>query len=298
MLAGLLSAGTVLAAPGHFSECAGGRIEEAASGRVVDFAHVAGRAAAADHVLFGERHGIPEQAAASACLLSAMAGDERPVTVVMEMLASDDDGAIERYRADHPESAAGLGVALKWWDRGWPAYENWLPLIDRAFGLRAPLRGGDLSAEAARADGLTPREGKAAGKRLGPALAAVRESWGKAMAAAHCGLLSPAQTAVEADRQIRRDLSIADKAEAAHAAGHRVLLQVGRGHSRRDRSLYQALSREKAVVLAIGAYAEGEAVGAGERALYDYVWIAGKANLTDPCKFTGATNTAGEPASR
>lgn len=291
------AAGPARAAPGEFSECSGA-IEEAASGRAVTFMQLAGRVAEADHVLFGERHGVKAQATASSCILSAMARDDRPVSIVMEMLSRDDDGTIERYRRNHPETPAGLGVELRWWTRGWPAFDNWLPLVERAFSLRAPLLGGDLPEGDARPRKLTPQEGEAAARRLGSDVPAIHDSWKRAMVAAHCGLIPPAQAEIDAGHQIRRDLSMADSAGKARASNHRVLLQVGRGHSRKDRSLYRALSHGKASVLSVGAFVEGETVGQEERKLYDYLWIVGKADLADPCTFTGSMNRKEEPASR
>ncbi|WP_285278025.1 ChaN family lipoprotein [Agrobacterium sp. SUL3] len=263
----------------------------------ISFADLAGRISKVDYVLFGERHGVREQAVASSCVLSAMAKDDRPVTVVMEMLSRDDDAAIALYRKNHPETPAGLGAELKWWTRGWPAFDNWLPLVERAFSLRIPLRGGDLAEKDGRTSELTPGEKKAIRKRLGAAETAVRESWTKAMMAAHCGLISDRQAALNANHQIRRDISMADAAEQAGMLKHGVLLQVGRGHSRKDRSLYQALARADASVLTVGAFAEGENITDEERRLYDYLWIVGKAELADPCKLTGLTSKTGEPIS-
>ncbi|MBB4321513.1 putative iron-regulated protein [Agrobacterium tumefaciens] len=264
----------------------------------ISFADLAGRISKVDYVLFGERHGVREQAVASSCVLSAMAKDDRPVTVVMEMLSRDDDAAIALYRKNHPETPAGLGVELKWWTRGWPAFDNWLPLVERTFSLRIPLHGGDLAEKDGRTGELTPGEKKAIRKRLGAAETAVRESWTKAMMAAHCGLIPDRQAAMNADHQIRRDLSMADAAEQAGMLKHGVLLQVGRGHGRKDRSLYQALARADASVLTVGAFAEGENITDEERRLYDYLWIVGKAELADPCRLTGLTSKTGESISR
>ncbi|MBB4487541.1 ChaN family lipoprotein [Agrobacterium radiobacter] len=298
MAAGWLSiAGQGLAAPGEFKDCPG-RIEEVSSSSPISFADLAGRISKVDYVLFGERHGVREQAVASSCVLSAMAKDDRPVTVVMEMLSRDDDAAIALYRKNHPETPAGLGVELKWWTRGWPAFDNWLPLVERTFSLRIPLHGGDLAEKDGRTGELTPGEKKAIRKRLGAAETAVRESWTKAMMAAHCGLIPDRQAAMNADHQIRRDLSMADAAEQAGMLKHGVLLQVGRGHGRKDRSLYQALARADASVLTVGAFAEGENITDEERRLYDYLWIVGKAELADPCRLTGLTSKTGESISR
>lgn len=286
-----------LAAPGEFNDCKG-RIEEVSSSSLISFADLAGRLGKVDYLLFGERHGVREQAVASSCVLSAMAKDDRRVTVVMEMLSRDDDAAIARYRENHPETPAGLGAELKWWTRGWPAFDNWLPLVQRVFSLRVPLRGGDLAENDGSAGKLTSEEKKVIRKRLGAGETAVRESWTKAMMVAHCGLISDRQAALNADHQIRRDLSMADAAEQARMLKHGVLLQVGRGHGRKDRSLYQALARADASVLTVGAFAEGEKITDEERRLYDYLWIVGKAELADPCKLTGLTSKTGEPISR
>lgn len=285
-----------LAAPGEFNDCKG-RIEEVSSSSLISFADLAGRLGKVDYLLFGERHGVREQAVASSCVLSAMAKDDRRVTVVMEMLSRDDDAAIARYRENHPETPAGLGAELKWWTRGWPAFDNWLPLVQRVFSLRVPLRGGDLAENDGSAGKLTSEEKKVIRKRLGAGETAVRESWTKAMMAAHCGLISDRQAALNANHQIRRDISMADAAEQAGMLKHGVLLQVGRGHSRKDRSLYQALARADASVLTVGAFAEGENITDEERRLYDYLWIVGKAELADPCKLTGLTSKTGEPIS-
>lgn len=303
LLAGLMAAGWLpiagqgLAAPGEFKDCTGS-IEEVSSRRPISFADLAGRVGKVDYVLFGERHGVREQAVASSCVLSAMAKDDRPVTVVMEMLSRDDDAAIALYRKNHPETPAGLGVELKWWTRGWPAFDNWLPLVERTFSLRIPLHGGDLAEKDGRTGELTPGEKKAIRKRLGAAETAVRESWTKAMMAAHCGLIPDRQAAMNADHQIRRDLSMADAAEQARMLKHGVLLQVGRGHGRKDRSLYHVLAQADASVLTVGAFAEGEKITDEERRLYDYLWIVGKAELADPCKLTGLTSKTGESISR
>lgn len=285
------------AAPGEFSECLG-RIEESSSGHSVSFADLARHVGSADYVLFGERHGVRDQAIASSCVLSAMAKDERPVALVMEMLSRDDDDLIAAYRINRPETPAGLGGKLEWWTRGWPAFDNWLPLIERAFSLRIPLLGGDLSSKEKQQGKLTPQEEAFARGQFGPSYKSIRASWNRAMLAAHCDLISNEEAALKADNQIRRDLSMAEVAEQARASDRRVLLNVGRGHSRKDRALYQKLLNADAFVISIGAFAEGESINGEERNLYDYVWVVGQADLEDPCKFNRSANLSGERTAR
>ncbi len=281
--------GPALAEPGLYARCEEGRIVRAATGVEMDFSSLAPELAEAGFVLFGERHGVRAHAEASACVLSAMAADRRPVVLVMEMLSRDDQDAIDGWRRAHPENAAGLGAELKWWQRGWPPFDSWLPLIGRAFGLRVPLYGGDLPARESQPRDLTREERTALLQRLGEGSEAILENWRAAMHAAHCGLLSPQEAERLGLHQVRRDLSIADAALVAAAGGGAVLLEVGRGHSRKDRSLHAVLASgsaggPKSTTLSIGAFTTNEAITPADRAAHDFLWVVGEDRAAvEPC---------------
>lgn len=283
----------LLAAPGDFRECAGDILETSGRGSI-SFKELAASASKADYIVFGERHGIKDQSIASACILPALASSGRPVALVMEMLSSDDDPVIERYRTENPETPAGLGVALKWWTRGWPPFDNWLPLIERAFSLRIPIKGGDIPGKKASNIKVSRAEANQLAHRLGDANGEIFASWKRAMKAAHCGLISDEQAAEKADEQIRRDVSMADAAQRAAHPNSRILLQVGRGHSRKDRALYAALTRSGDAVLTIGAFAKDEPITEADRRHYDIIVIAGTADRNDPCSMMGTTAKTGE----
>lgn len=276
----LLTAG---AAPGRNIEC-GGQIIEAEARKVIGFDDLTARLKDVRFVVFGERHGVRAQAMASACVLGALAEGERPTTLVMEMLSRDDDATVKAYREDHPESPAGLGVTLKWWARGWPALDNWLPLVDRAFAVRAAMVGGDLPAKDSKPRKLSKTDAAELRAKLGKAQKSAHDSWRAAMLEAHCGALDKDQADNLANHQIRRDLSIADSAVDVTDNGGRALVQVGRGHSRKDRSLAVILSSlAPSSVIMIGAFAEGEPIKPEDWTAYDYVWVTGTAMISDPC---------------
>lgn len=282
----------VQAVPGVHAGCKG-RIVHVSTGEEVDFPTIASELAEADFVLFGERHGVREHAQASACVLNAMAADDRRVALVMEMLSRDDQRVIDTWRRVHPENAAGLGARLQWWKRGWPAFNNWLPLLDRAFGLRIPLFGGDLPAGASGPRAMTSEERTMMARHLGDAAGAIESSWQAAMFAAHCELVAADEASRLAQHQVRRDLSMAEVARTAWRNSQAVLIQTGRGHSRKDRSLHRALHHGLAVsVVSIGAFTEGEKILASDRDAHDFLWIIG----TDESAHDGCYAALGEVA--
>lgn len=297
LVAGSVSAHAV---PGRYAECAGHIID--ASGADADFNSLVDKVKNANFILFGERHGVRQQAVASACIMSALNDNARPVALVMEMFSTDDDRVIERYRTIHPESPAGLGVALEWWKRGWPAFDNWHPLIDRAFSLRVPIAGGDLAGKDSAPRKLNQREVRQLRARLGNAEPAIRKSWHDAMATAHCEMLSDEATDVMAGHQMRRDQSIAKAADDIRTEGGAVLVEVGRGHSRKDRSLYRLLSGSAEAagsVISVGAFATGEEVRSDDLKAHDFIWLAGEAQTQDPCLFAkGNSFKSGDKAAR
>ncbi len=185
--------------PGAFIECTG-VIQRTSDGKTVDFKEVASAVSTSQVVLFGERHGIREHSRASACVLSAMANDDHSVALVMEMLRRDDQSAIDAWMKANPENAAGLGVKLEWWKRGWPAFDNWLPILDRTFSLRAELFGGDVDPK--QALGLKGFHNPQIDKKLNSHRASVEKSWQQAMQAAHCGTLNATQAKELAKEQI------------------------------------------------------------------------------------------------
>lgn len=304
-VAGVAAGATVLAiclamgasaAPGEHADCRG-RVVDTATGRDVSYADLARQLQGVDFVAFGERHGVRAHAAASACVLQMLAL-KRPAALVMEMLSVDDQPVIDAWRNARPESAGGLGGELQWWQRGWPAFDSWLPLLDRAFSLRVPVLGGDLpDGDQSLHASVIPEDGEIVLARLGPSRQAISASWERAMAEAHCGLAPPDQVEALAMMQIRRDFSIAGIARSALKQGGAVLIETGRGHARKDRSLVAVLGAEpiegsegvkRARVVSIGAFTSDEMVEdettAAKRPLYDYVWIAGSnAQQQAPC---------------
>lgn len=261
--------------PGAYADCPG-MVVSTETGETLAFDALAERVRDAGVVLFGEVHGVPEHARASACLLSMLAEGSRPAGLVVEILSVDDQPVVDRYRRENPENAAGLGVVLQWWKRGWPAFEHWLALFDRAFSLRIDIKGGDAG------------EGSVSSPEpwLGGHLTAVRASWASAMKRAYCELIDSKEAARLGEQQIMRDLSMAERAIALHtrlAARSKtdpaVLVHAGRGHVRKDRSLFHALMQQADAkpgkIVVIGAFSAVDAKAMRETDEFDFVWVAG-----------------------
>ena len=267
------------------SEPCGGELVSVASGATVPLATTLTTVVGTTGmVLLGERHGVREHPKAAACLIAALAIKTRP-TVVMEMLSADQRPALETYRSAHPEIVDGLGTTLAWWKTGWPAWSIYTPLFDAVWHTRSRLATGDLAAKAIL---KTPAELDAI---YGTALTSVRKSWGEAMATAHCGLIDQTKTAILADRQINRDLAMADAVRNA-AKDAPVLLYAGRAHARQDRSVGYLLRASDKPVVAIslqevsvaGVAVDRKAVLADAKGRYDYVWFTGVADKADSCE--------------
>jgi uncharacterized iron-regulated protein len=239
-------------------------------------------------LLIGERHGVREHPKAAACLIAELATKAAPA-VVLEMLTPDQAPTVDAYRAAHPEIVDGLGAQLLWWKTGWPAWPVYAPLLDTVWHTRSALLPGDLAKAAVQ---KTPAELEAT---FGAKLAAARTSWGEAMTVAHCGLIDAPKVAALADRQINRDLAMAEAITAASGKGRAVVLYAGRAHIRRDRSVGLILAngpKPFAPVIAVslqetavaGVPVDRQAVLAEAKGRADYVWFTGVAEKADACE--------------
>lgn len=268
-----IAAGTVRA-----DECAGNLVRVTDKANVALSSFVAGLDGRAS-VLLGERHGIAGHGEAAGCLVRLI-GQERPVTVVMEHLRQDQQGAVDAYRDRHPELADGLGKHLKWWETGWPAWRNYAPLFDAVWSVRAGLVAGDVARGAPSPDAsdLTRSLGEKA---------FVVKAWSDAMDEAHCGLADKAHLPRLGAQQVVRDQSMARAIE--QAGGGVTVLYAGRSHVRKDRAV--PLHLGGGAVVSVSLQETADAKGSVDRARvledargrYDYVWFAGSTNELQTC---------------
>jgi uncharacterized iron-regulated protein len=225
-------------------------------------------------VLLGERHG---QLTAS-----------KPTSLVMEMLARDQQSVVDLYRRQHPEIVDGLGTELRWWETGWPAWGNYAPLFEEIWRTRSRVLAGDQQ----RA--TPPVEMAKLEAALGPDLKPALASWSKAMKGAHCDLIDDAKAATLAQKQAGRDMAMTEALLAEAKPNTVAFLYAGRAHVRRDRAVAlhvtHAAPTRKLVTIALqettvaGKPVDRDALLAEAKGRVDYVWFVGAAEAGDTCE--------------
>jgi len=264
------------------SDACEGRIVRVADGADVPFAEFRRKAAAARVVALGERHGVAAHPRAAACLLSELVQDGAPVSLAVEHIASDRQTIVEAVRAANPETPDRLGVALRWWETGWPAWKVYAPLFAAAWRHRLPV----IAADRPPGRPLPPAAEVVA--ELGPGGRAVLASWTKSLRQARCGLGDAAELRRAAVAQAARDLHFAT---FVRAGGDRVLFFAGRAHVRLDRGLSERISiaPDKLLSVALQETATGDgpvdvrARLADANGRFDFVWLIGETRDQPVC---------------
>jgi uncharacterized iron-regulated protein len=275
-----------------------GRVWQPATATFVAPDQVENAAARADFVLLGEKHDNPDHHLLQAKVLRAMIRRGRRPAVVFEMIDEDRQAALDRWLAEKPRNAAGLGEAVGWGKSGWPPWETYRPIAEAALEAGLPLRAGNL------AKGMTRRIGKSglsaldAERRVRLGLdfppseeqAAVMR---RELFDAHCGLMPEAAMSPLVDVQRARDAVLADNLVTALGDADGAVLIAGSGHARSDHGtpLYLARLAPGRRILTIrflevsdqdpapAAYAEHD----GGAAPFDFLWFTPRANGRDYC---------------
>jgi uncharacterized iron-regulated protein len=250
------------------------------------------RASEADVVLLGEKHDNPDHHRLQARVLQGVAA--RNPTVVLEMIERDQQEALDAHLQQHPGDAAGLGPALSWEKRGWPAWAMYQPIAEVALKAGLPLAGGNVSTAQARAvvkeglDSLGAERIEKWGLKV-PMEASTRAALEEELRQSHCGHLPERILPGMADAQRVRDAALADRLLAS--PGPAVLI-AGAGHTRLDRGVPLYLRTRKPGVRTLSiafrevqaGQQEPEAPGAGP---HDIVWFTPRLDDEDPCARMG-----------
>ncbi|RYJ00891.1 MAG: hypothetical protein EON47_12480, partial [Acetobacteraceae bacterium] len=268
-------------------------------GRPVAVAALEEAIAAARYVLVGETHDNPDHHLIQAAIVADL-GPRKPA-LVFEMITADEAPALVAFLGDPQRTAAGLGPAVRWNERGWPDYAMYQPIAEAALGAGLQIRPGDLGRETARKIG---RQGFAAlgpgeASRLGlerpmpeDAAAALTDE----LRESHCGMLPDAALPGMLNVQRARDAVLADAMIAAAVPTGAAVLVAGSGHARADRGAPAAIRARQpepgAAMIAIGlvevtsASADLAALGISPEtpAPYDFVLFTPKADISDPCE--------------
>jgi uncharacterized iron-regulated protein len=195
---------------------------------------VAARALRAHIVYLGESHDNPRHHLDQARVLEAMlAAGARPA-LAFEMLAHDQQPAVDAAMLELPDPAA-LAKRLGWDERGWPDFEMYRPLFDLARHYRLTVIAIDLRRPVVR---LISKEGLAAlpadernglASRLAPDADRERDI-ARAIEAAHCGLLPATAVPGMVDAWHARNVTMARLILQALERASQVVVVVGRGH--------------------------------------------------------------------
>jgi uncharacterized iron-regulated protein len=193
------------------------------------------------------------------------------------------------------EDLDGLGEALDWQPRGWPAWSEYQPIAEQALIHGLSMHPGkpshDLVREVSR--GQPPPPELAARLDLErPYPPEMEAALLEDLDESHCGRLPQAALAPMARVQRLWDAWMADALLRAGAARDGAVLIAGAGHVRRDRAVPWHLHRRSAAegeVLALAlvevtaGIEDATAYSAFDAGLFDYVWFTPRVDEQDPC---------------
>ena len=204
-----------------------GAIVDLRSGERLTPAQLLERLADAPRLLVGEQHDNPDHHALQLWLLQALAAQREQGSLLLEMLAPDQQGRVDAVRAQLAagEQIEDLPAALNWhkgWD--WTLYG---PLLRHALTQPYPV----LAANLDRAEILKVYRQRPVLSGVASTAEAVREPLLAQIRDAHCGKLPESQLPAMLAVQQQRDRRMAEALLAAPAPS---MLLAGAYHVRRD----------------------------------------------------------------
>jgi len=185
-------------------------------------------------VYLGESHDNPYHHMDQARVLEAMLTEGARPALAFEMLAQDQQPAVDEAMRDGADPAA-VGKRLAWVDRGWPDFEMYRPLFDQARRYGLPVVAIDLEQRTVRRiakeglGSLPADERSRLVSRLAPE--ADRERGiARDIETAHCGLLPLVAVPGMVDAWHARNVTMARRILQALDQAPQVVVIVGRGH--------------------------------------------------------------------
>ncbi len=271
-----------------------GRIWQPAEGRWLTPEQLVAMTLNAGIVALGEIHDNPDSHALQSWMVRRLgAAGRRPVTA-FEMIDTDRQATLDAARSD----LTGLGDAVEWDKRGWPAWTLYRPIAEATVAAGGDLRAANLPAALTRQISRNAEPAEIA-ERFGldvPLSPADAKAMTDEIRDSHCNLLPEAVIPAMVRVQRARDAAMAEVVadQAARPEISPVVLIAGAGHARADRGVPTRLRMlvPGVTVLSIAfleveadetnpaAYAEG----LGAKTLpFDAVWFTGRAEREDPC---------------
>lgn len=229
-------------------------------GRASSFGQLARDAAERRYVLIGENHDNADHHRVQAKLIDALVAAGRKPSVVFEMIPTSLQATLDAYLAKTDSSAKGLGEAIGWEQRGWPAWETYQPIAEAAMQGGLPFLAGGLDRSRVMALGRT---------KIGEIDAAEKERLGLdrefpqplledlllELEVGHCNLVPKGALQPMVTVQRARDGSMARAMLDAGSEG--AILIAGNGHVRNDRAVPYVLIQlagdlEPSEILSVG----------------------------------------------
>jgi len=275
-----------------------GVIWDVKADQAVSEADLVARLIAFKHVLLGEKHDNPDHHRLQARLVRALLAAGRRPALAFEMFDGDDVPAVKSYLASGPADAAGLGPAVGWEKRSWPAWSQYQQIADLGVEIGLPLVAANLPERLARA---AARQGAAVlpadlRVELGldePLPAADRAAMAQEITDSHCGFAPPEMVERMIVVQRARDAHMA-RAVVGGATDDGTVLITGFGHARIDRAVPARLVRmgiSGVVAVAFVEVQSGKQSVADHAAAFaasvlpfDYVWFTPRLDDLDPCE--------------
>ena len=249
-------------------------------------------------VLLGEIHDNPDHHRLQARLIDGLVSKGRRPAVVLEMIPPNLQPELDRHVRGGVSEASRLGKALRWEERGWPAWAIYQPIAEAALSAALPLKAGGLGADVQKALAMgeqSPIYAQAM-KDLDlarPVKPEAAEAQAHEIKEGHCNLLPAAAVEPMITRQRALDATLAKAMVSAGAADGAVLI-AGAGHVRNDWAVSSLIrqSLPDATVVSV-AFIEVDperttpseymkAVPGLEKP-FDFIYLTPSADVTDHC---------------
>lgn len=282
----------------HTGHALVGRIWSAQTKRFIEPPALAKAVGAARFVLLGEVHDNPDAHRLQAWLIGAAASARKPA-LVMEMITRTQAQTLKDYLTKPGADAAGLGAALDWEARGWPAWQIYRPIAKAALTRGLAIHPGDIDRMTLKKvgrQGLSVLEAKRRETLLleTPLGDELRNALIDELYDSHCELMPRAALSSMAHVQRLRDAVLADSLVAAADTGAGILI-AGNGHIRTDRAVPWYLMRRVAkakVVSVMMLEVEAKAktpedlvpMDPDGKPAVDFVWFTPRAEREDQCE--------------
>lgn len=272
-----------------------GRIWDVRAGRWADEAALLADVTGARFALLGETHDNVDHHLLQARLTRALGQAGRRPAVAFEMLATEQQPAIDAVLARPAPEADAVGKAVGWDGSGWPPFAEYRPIFAAALeaGMRpvaANLPRSEIQAVVRRGAEALPAPVRARIDRQGPLSPEAARAMREEMRDSHCGELPEAMLEPMVLGQRARDAQMAEVLAGLGEPGG--ILIAGAGHVRNDRGvpayLPEASGRIASVLLVEvsakrrepAAYAEDYGKGPLP---FDWVIFTPRAKRADPC---------------